>query len=63
MWSILPKMQPILLEIGIETETTIKIENNRKLVTRIESSGNNGNVLNRNIKLGKVRNTAGMLGR
>jgi hypothetical protein len=61
MWSILPKMQPILLEIGIETETTIKIENNRKVETR--SLGNYGNVLNRNIKLGKVRNTAGMLGR
>jgi hypothetical protein len=63
MLSILPKMQPILLEIGIETEKTIKIENNRKVVTRIESSGNNGNALNRNIKLGKVKNTAGMLAR
>lgn len=50
-----------LIHSATNTEIAIKSESNSKVVTIMEMSGNNGNALNRNIKLGRVKSTAGML--
>ena len=58
MWSTLLEMSRILS--AINTEIMIKTDNNIIKVTK-ERSGKNGNVLNPNIRLGKMRSGAGML--
>ena len=58
MWSTLQEMSRILS--AINTEIMIRSGNNIIKLTK-ERSGKNGNVLNRNIRLGKMRSGAGML--
>ena len=58
MWSTLLEMSQILS--AINTEIMIRSGNNIIKVTK-ERSGKNGNVLNLNIRLGKMRSGAGML--
>lgn len=58
MWSTLQEMSRILS--AINTGIMIRSGNNIIKVTK-KRSGKNGNVLNRNIRLGKMRSGAGML--
>ncbi len=50
-----------LIHSATNTEIAIKSESNSKVVTIMETSGKNGNALNRNIRLERVRSTASML--